>query len=816
MPNTELRKYKIYINNVEVNYRDGAVLDYAFNETLDSGILIIPNVTSKLQIKRQDVVKIEKLNQGTVTDTKYLAVAGFNWELASNNQPFIYTYNISVVSLTIKLQSDLLPNITITQPLTDKRSIYYEIQRLNKILGSKYTFSSFLISKTNNVICPEFQWNKRNFWEILNDLLSVVDCVVTMENPTKISCIELNGSNGNDVIDYPILDIKYFEDANEYCTELEMNSENVVGDNVSSISQDWITPRSTSYIIDTKNAQVILEKPIYFIKKVMIRFKTVGGIDIEWVSRTDPTQTGTDAIGSGYTFTFDITKWVVEQEVYNTKLPTNLFTYTDAAFNYKRFFLSYKEGSETIDNLGYDEKEWIPLITSDPAIWNIITWEIWHKYIDDHPNKQPIGENHLNAYPDMREILFTVEYTALNTIRFRTAKQNSSNLNPKVLPSNQGASYVDAKALGLSEQANANRIGNPYYQIVIRNYVPSVNDYYMDETGSKYYLSQYSYTLSNIGTSLFKGIFVKDFIRKNLFTGINSKARWTSIATGSEALLRQDIVNLKFNASVTQQSEYQMLGIITYMWAHLGQIKPLVSLTKTDVISDYFYLPISSYLLGNNHIILEFRFKDNVSAGMQVDSTNTNNYICKGCNYVDSNGEFSDIAFDLMSLDSYDSDYATRGKKYPIAYKNGAKINAFPNNNDVIELTDVLKDNREIYGICVDIEIVPDQKIKIYDLFYKLLPMVNQEVTDIYVYISTTGQEIAQTEIVYLDQDINRYITVEGQYVNFYIEDFCTDRNVNINDVVSWGFCTDSDEKIIESIDSTTTSGSRRMYFNKL
>lgn len=800
---------KVYLNNVLVPHKDGIPISFANNEQLDSGVLVVPNVTTKLTIKRNDEIRLKNGN-----NNKYYLVAGFKYSLASMKSPYIYTYEITLVSYTMKLQSYLLPNLTITQPLNYKYTIYEQANRIRYILKlqSTYTFSTFFISMTSGITCPEFSFNRRNFWEILNTLLEVVDCVVTMDSPTKIGCRKLK--NATEQIDSSkIIDLRYGADANDFCSELEMNAENVVGDNVTSNSEYWVTPRTTSYILNTNNAQLILEKPIYYLNKVMLKFKTVGGISIEWIGRDDPTQEGTDAIGTGAEFIFDITKWVVEDTVYNTKLPSNIPSYDDTAFDKKRYFLSFKEGAEIIDNLSYDEKEWIPFFTSDIAIWNIMIWEIINKWKDEHPTKVFFGENHLNALPDVRELLFNVDYVSLNTIRFRTRKQTDELMNEKVIASNQTSSYVDANALGKSEQANANRIGNEYYELTLKDFIPDTSKYYFyRENGVNYYLTKYQIRYTDIGSTYLTGIFTKNFIQKDLFTGINSRARYTSIATGSDVLLRQDIVNLKFSIDSQQTSEFDFVNLFSSLWSHLGQRKKYEILATTDETEDFFKLPIASYLLGNNHIILEFRFKNNASVGMMVDDeqtgSGTTKYICKDVRYVNNDGEFGDFDFTIQEINENDTNQTLQAKKYPIAYKNGNKIISFGVSDTVINI-DARKDNREIYGVCVNIEIASNNEhVILTDYFFENLPLVCNKQSELYLYL---GEEIDETEQIYLDQDTNTYISVEGQYIQTYIQSFCNDRSVDFDGLKEWGICDGNNRKLIKVTDKSIN----KLYFNK-
>ena len=47
---------KVYLNNVLIPHKDGIPITFTNNEQLDSGVLVIPNVTTKLNIKRNDEI----------------------------------------------------------------------------------------------------------------------------------------------------------------------------------------------------------------------------------------------------------------------------------------------------------------------------------------------------------------------------------------------------------------------------------------------------------------------------------------------------------------------------------------------------------------------------------------------------------------------------------------------------------------------------------------------------------------------------------------------------------------------------------------
>ena len=178
---------KVLINNQEIIVDDKIALNSAFNETLDTGVIIIPN-SFELSIKRMD--------KAIITNSEgiryYFKVGTIVKEYETFEKPYKYKYTIELVSPTIDLQNIVLPNISITQPSStdtiQKRSIYYQINRLVSVFAPEFTISNELKNLTETIICPENQYNRKTLFEILNDLLINVPAVVTVLEDNVISC----------------------------------------------------------------------------------------------------------------------------------------------------------------------------------------------------------------------------------------------------------------------------------------------------------------------------------------------------------------------------------------------------------------------------------------------------------------------------------------------------------------------------------------------------------------------------------------------------------------------------------------------------
>ena len=79
----------VFINDIEINYDDKIALNKAFNETLDSGVLIIPN-TEELAINRLDSVVIKE-NGKTIN---FFLVGTIVKEFETFEKPFKYKYTL--------------------------------------------------------------------------------------------------------------------------------------------------------------------------------------------------------------------------------------------------------------------------------------------------------------------------------------------------------------------------------------------------------------------------------------------------------------------------------------------------------------------------------------------------------------------------------------------------------------------------------------------------------------------------------------------------------------------------------------------------
>ena len=97
------------INGNQYQIAQGATFVDNYNETLDSGTIILPQLDSEIEIEPFDLVKIT----GDNIKTRFLLVDTYTCTQTCLN-PAIYKYEITLCSLIKKLEGIILPNLTIT------------------------------------------------------------------------------------------------------------------------------------------------------------------------------------------------------------------------------------------------------------------------------------------------------------------------------------------------------------------------------------------------------------------------------------------------------------------------------------------------------------------------------------------------------------------------------------------------------------------------------------------------------------------------------------------------------------------------------
>ena len=793
---------KVYLNGVEVQAKPGLNIKTELSEKLDTGLLIIPQ-TEELTIECLDQITIQDADLDPIF-IKYFLVSDWNRKVVVWGDTKKYNYQVTLISPTIRLQRIPMPNRKITQPLVGtKKTLWDVINNYVSLYAPDFVLSGILYNETYLIECPEMSWNRPTLFEVLNDLLSVIGAVVTITGFTTIDLLFLF-KQGNEIDDTSetLSNIELSQFAEEYASELEMETENAIVNYTNSETIEWVAVKTTQgAVVTTENCEIILDNPIYELTEVRCRV----------VYFDDPDNIEIDV---------DITPYVVEKSVYDlleASASTSVVT-----GDYKRNRLYYTMGDSVIYGLSYTEESVLPFIATPYAIINILT--------NAYGSALPFG----NEY--VRRLSFKVKYKTNNILKFKSFKDTLPK-NTSILIDNPQSSLSNVMLLGMQQQQTINRIGNPRMQInglvADVNEMPGLGDYIGD-----YILESLEYSI-NSDNVLFEALLSKNYIRKNIFTSINGKKRYTQLIENSKALVSNHLTVEKLQFSFTDSTNDLFLENYFLLIGYINQkINLAIIRTSFDgetyetkrigIAGNVFVLP--------NSLVYAVKMKDNFSAGIysynnsnfwETGELSVGGYGIKEVNYVDENGEFVDIEInlyrnfenELINLDYADdfNDGLELARHYP-------EIDAtlLPNITDLIYQIDAsrFKDNGEITAETIQFNFITDtDDIIIGKQFFIDSPMAcNESVAKTLKFV------FSETEFYLKGEAIGKgtvltggTIIVSNNSIGLDISGYETDPFTTIlADVISWGIVDESNNLYIGVNCMNNVLTRKKVYLNKL
>lgn len=602
---------KNLVNGVEqeFNVSEGAVFTENYNETLDSGTIVIPHLTNKIEIEPYDIVKINSsLDSKVRIETRYMCVDTYVCTQTSLD-PAIYEYNITLFSLTKLLEGILLPSLSITRLKTGTpRKVWYYLQQFLDEYGTKlsanatdgYTNPLFIYgwnivniatasSFFNDTECPEFQWNEPTLREVITDLMMVKDCipVVTYDIIGKLRIDYMNVSQTRgDITSAQRSGINYIRESQssaDYVSELKTKLVNSIGEGeITKICEDITFRNYSTYLLTTENVMVETSLPIWKLKSIKVVHNLKGSVPI--AHRDHPNVT---------VFSVNIDTWVekdlkdftLEQKDWQTKdifyEPFTSVNDKDLDANYQNTCLYYTIGAKGIHN--FDAKQetkmlWIKsqvsvlqlilgTISEDPSgemsTANVVAMETavgenWPSGQDPTQylinwdgislKQSSFDSGSANLYIDWQSCMFRVEYEALGEHVFLASKSPFQAHKRQVID-NQSQSYVNIKNQGMLEYLKANRLGN---QVKLINARYKLNESATPKLANTIDDSIIFQKQISVYDNFIKANYqaTKNYVLRDYFTGIKSKLRSWLIVSGKEAFTRADVCKFYVNKNL--------------------------------------------------------------------------------------------------------------------------------------------------------------------------------------------------------------------------------------------------------------------------
>lgn len=609
----------ITINGVSVPYKWGYPIKEKYNEELDTGLIRIVK-TADLDIQPNDRVILGDINKNMLVADTDRITSSFTNE--------IYNYDVWLISPTFQLQGILLPNRSVTQPAdsTVARTDIYTVLSNYVSQYTDFTISTALQTLTTGVDCPEFQWNRPTLYEVLNDLLSEVDAVVTMTEFDEIDYLGFS-ETGSEIDATKLGDEKLRYNAQDYADTIENELENAIIGQENTHTIQWLALKTEDEsIVTTENTQLILEKPVYKINSMQLKVLL---------------NTGSISVPNFELFEYDITDNVVEKSVYQQLLPSNTTGYISG--DVKRNHIYFTEGSNIIDGFSYNEDNKLGISTYK-AIVNILANEIY-----DDTGLSPSLDN-----DDILRYVFKVDYQALETVKTISHK-NRAIRNSRAIINNQDTSYVDYQAFNRKQQQTINRLGN---QTLVQTAkynndstlaenlvdVPSLGDkrgdFVLAERERVIYEKYVNY----------KGILSKNYVMKDLFTGVKQARRYNKIATEKEAFESHHILEKDFMFTKTSTASVNLTKQLVRFGIADERVTAVSFETDVMATAGTSAAVAPSIYTTEKSINIVFKMYDNFNVGVSADTTTTFFSTKVGVNnmpYVDDNGNFETYSYVL-------------------------------------------------------------------------------------------------------------------------------------------------------------------------
>ncbi len=303
------------INGIQYDILQGATFAEEFNETLDSGSIIINNVQKIRDLMPYDDVFIYSFTdpeykfKGYPFDSdnprpkfyKHLLVDQFTEEvlrLGDREEDGRYKYKIELMSETKKLETIQLPNISVTQPIKgEKRSVYkyaeifvnlysptykkavYKANGDNSAVvisnewadAVRYTLAPELKNIFDNVYSPDFVLNTPSLRALLSKLFLVKDMIPYVQDDVIYAMDISKRGNKFDANPKYVNIITGSRTSDNHCDNLRRNYTDALSRDRSCRSVEYVGFRNSDNALMTiANMRLELGMPIYKINKIYL------------------------------------------------------------------------------------------------------------------------------------------------------------------------------------------------------------------------------------------------------------------------------------------------------------------------------------------------------------------------------------------------------------------------------------------------------------------------------------------------------------------------------------------------------------------
>ncbi len=563
--------YKCNIHGIEQKLVQGFTISEEYNETLDSGSVVIGASPYIEDLEPYDDVFIysEKDMNGNdfvfrgypVNETNYpngtmpqyykhLLVDQYTEEqlfLGDAEVDQIFKYTIQLFSETKRLEVIQLPNISITQPLNSakKVSIYeyaeqflglYNISvKKNSQSGwvyqNKYSLSPSIEDMFENTYSPDFTLNNPSLRDLLNKLFITRDCIPYVKDDV-IYALDISQRTGD--FDYTKGELNYItgsKTSDGYCTDLKTNYTDALSEPNNGKYVEYLGFRnSESALMKFEDLRIETRFPIYKINKIfMCYYKQIK------VKLANHEKLFDELI-------YEVGSQLVLYNSLNSQIDYKSLTVTIREDNYYEFNTPSGSGTQII----YSEES-----TETPGIFR----EFKVDYSDDKITKIYITCNSLNENEDFGEGFGDVYYILYDSLQTESkmflCKQD---ITPLVKLDSERNLLIQDPELFMEnattiEEISKFKISTVGYSIGSTNisgwgtkYTYPKNFFYQNKEAS-YIENIFNFMDKNYPTGIYdKAYILKEILHKNVLRDIENYS--TGAITGTGKIVNQPVAEL--------------------------------------------------------------------------------------------------------------------------------------------------------------------------------------------------------------------------------------------------------------------------------
>lgn len=394
------------INGVQYDVLQGATFAKEYNETLDSGSIIMSGVEKIKNLTPYDDVYIYSFTDKTYKfkgypfdETnpkpkfyKHLLVDQFTEDvlrLGDSEDEGRYKYKLELVSETKKLETIQCPNKSFTQPLKGKkRTILELIQEYLELYGTlykkainlveweyapKYTIGKDVEQMFASAICPEFSMAAPNLRTLLSKLFLFKDCIPYIEDDV-LHCMDISKRHGKfDANPKYVNRISGSRTSDNHCDNLRRNYSDALTQEGVCRSIEYLGFRNSDNTLMTiENMRLETNIPIYKPNKMYLCYYKQ--VHVNYTQCTDETLRAKGSRDEAILCRQDITKLLLLNTERNARslnwdsfnkevgVGEAKFKSIDDLAKYKFTTLGYDIGSKVISGWGemftYPQKEY--------------------------------------------------------------------------------------------------------------------------------------------------------------------------------------------------------------------------------------------------------------------------------------------------------------------------------------------------------------------------------------------------------------------------------------------------------------------------